>query len=246
MKKIRLLIIAGLFFSILFTCCEKDDDNNTVILNDEAVEIIVNSLSSSSYGFTSQVEDAAELADSIYQEGKNAAKNLKSVNADSTFTITNQPGSRITYEYTVSYSYGIQMNGLKPEFFFNFTTNGEYAAPRTTSSNQSQGEFIVSNLTAGYNNYLLNGSCSRTGSQTVKIDVEREFSSTINFVMEDISIDKTSYEILGGSAEVTITGTSNSASFDMEGSIVFNGNKSATLTINGIVYEINLENAEIL
>ncbi len=246
MKKIRLLLIAGLFFGILFTSCEKDDDNNTVISNDEAVEIIVNSLSSSSYGFTSQVEDAAELADSIYQEGKNAAKNLKSVNADSTFTITNPPGSGITYEYTVNYSYGIQMNGIHPEFFFNFTTNGEYTAPRTTSSNQSQGEFIISNLIAGYNNYLLNGSCSRTGSQTVKVDVEREFSSTINFVMEDISIDKTSYEILGGSAEVTITGTSNSVSFDMQGSIVFNGNKSATLTINGIIYEIDLENADIL
>ena len=246
MKKIRLFIIAGLFFGILFTSCEKDDDNNTVILNDEAVEIIVNSLSSSSYGFTSQVEDAAELADSIYQEGKKVAKNLKSANADSTFTISSPPDSRITYEYTVSYSYGIQMNGIKPEFFFNFTTNGEYTAPRITSSNQSQGEFIISNLTAGYNNYLLNGSCSRTGSQTVKVDVEREFSSTINFVMEDISIDKTSYEILGGSAEVTITGTSNNASFDMQGSIVFNGNKSATLTINGIVYEIDLENADIL
>jgi hypothetical protein len=246
MKKNRLLLIAGLFFGILFTSCEKDDDNKTVILNDEMAEIIANSLSTSSYGFTSQVEDAAELADSIYQEENKAAKNLKSVNADSTFTITNEPGSRITYEYTVSYSYGIQMNGLKPEFFFNFTTNGEYTAPRTSSSNQSQGEFIISNLTAGYNNYLLNGSCSRTGSQIVKVDVEIELSSTINFVMEDISIDKTSYEILGGSAEVTITGTSNSASFDMQGSIVFNGNKSATLTINGIVYEIDLENADIL
>lgn len=246
MKKIRLLLVTGLFLGILFTSCEKDDENNIVMSNDEAAEIIANSLSSSSYGFTSQVEDAAELADSIYQEGKKAKKNMKSVNADSTFTITSPPDSRITYEYTVSYSYGIQMNGIKPEFFFNFTTTGEYMAPRTTSSNQSQGAFIITNLTVGYNNYLLNGSCSRTGSQTVKVDIEREFSSTINFVMEDISINKTSYEILGGSAEVTITGTSNNASFDMQGSIVFNGNKSATLTINGIVYEIDLENTELV
>ena len=244
MKKYKLLI-AGLLFGILFTSCEKDDDNNTIILNDEAAEIIANSLSTSSYGFASQIEDAAELADSIYEEKKEAVKNLKSVNADSTFTITSPPDSRVTYEYTVSYSYGIQMNGIQPEFFFNFTTNGEYTAQRITSSNQSQGELIVSNLTAGSNNYLLNGSCSRTGSQTVTIEVQREFSSTINFNMEDISIDKTTFEMLGGSAEVSITGTSNSASFDMQGSIVFNGNKSATLTINGVVYEIDLENAEI-
>ena len=245
MKNYRLLLIAGLLFGILFTSCEKDD-NNTIISNDEAAEIIANSLSTSSYGFTSQVEDAAELADSIYEEEKEAVKNLKSVNVDTTFTITNPPDSRVTYEYTVSYSYGIQMNGITPDFFLNFTTSGEYTAQRITSSNQSQGELIVSNLTAGYNNYLLNGSCSRTGSQTVTIEVQREFSSTINFNMEDISIDKTTFEILGGSAEVSITGTSNSASYDMQGSIVFNGNKSATLTINGVVYEIDLENTEIV
>lgn len=245
MKNYRLLLIAGLLFGILFTSCEKDDDNNTIISDDEAAEIITNSLSTSSYGFITQVEDAAELADSIYEEEKEATKNLKSVNEDTTFTITNPPDSWITYEYMVSYSYGIQMNGIEPEFFLNFTTNGEYTAQRITSSNQSQGELIVSNLTAGYNNYLLNGSCSRTGSQTVTIEIKREFSSTINFNMADISIDKTTLEILGGSAEISIIGTSNSASYDIQGSIVFHGDKAATLTINGVVYEIDLENAEI-
>ncbi|MCD4835088.1 MAG: hypothetical protein K8R31_14920 [Bacteroidales bacterium] len=235
MKNYRLLLIAGLLFGILFTSCEKDDDNNTIISDDEAAEIITNSLSTSSYGFITQVEDAAKLVDSIYIV----------YTVDSTFTIISPPDSWITYEYAVSYSYGIQMNGIEPEFFLNFTTNGEYTAQRITSSNQSQGELIVSNLTAGYNNYLLNGSCSRTGSQTVTIEIKREFSSTINFNMADISIDKTTLEILGGSAEVSIIGTSNSASYDMQGSIVFHGDKAATLTINGVVYEIDLENAEI-
>lgn len=236
MKKNRLLLVAGLFLCIFFTSCEKDDDGNIVMSNDEAAELIAKSLSTSSYGFASQLEDAAELVDSIHVV----------YSVDSTFTITNPPDSRVTYEYTVSYSYGIQLNGFDSEFFLDFSNNGEYTAPRTVSSNQSQGELIVSNLSDGYNNYLINGSCSRTGSQTVKINVERDFSSTINFNMEDISIDKTTLEILGGSAEVSITGTSNNGSYNIQGSIVFHGNKAATLTINGVVYEIDLESAEIV
>lgn len=236
MKKARLLLVTGLFLGILFTSCEKDDENNLVMSNDEAAEIVATSLSSSTYGFSTQIEDAAELVDSIHIV----------YNVDSTFTITSLPDSRMTYEYTVSYSYGIQLNGFESEFFLNFSTNGEYTAPRATSIDQSQGELVVSNLSEGYSNYLLNGSCSRAGSQTVIVDVENNFSSTIIFVMEDISIDKTSLEILSGSAEVSITGTSNNASLDMQGSIVFNGNNSATLTINGVVYGIDVENAEIV
>jgi hypothetical protein len=56
-----------------------------------------------------------------------------------------------------------------------------------------------------------------------------------------VEISKSTYEIIAGEGTVTVTGeNSGGNSFSFTGSIVFNGDGTATLTLNGTEYTINL------
>jgi hypothetical protein len=56
-----------------------------------------------------------------------------------------------------------------------------------------------------------------------------------------VVVDKESHEILSGSASATITGTvTGKGSFTYTGTIVFNGDHMAELTVKGTKYLVNL------
>jgi hypothetical protein len=58
--------------------------------------------------------------------------------------------------------------------------------------------------------------------------------------LTDIIIDKSTSTITSGTASLILTGTSQNASFSIEGSLIFNGNDTATLIINENTYVINI------
>jgi hypothetical protein len=103
-----------------------------------------------------------------------------------------------------------------------------------TASDTSNAQFV---LTGATSSYMLTANYTRAGTATSKIG-KYTFHSTLNMQSSNIAVDKTTHEIISGSATVALVTTSDSGKeFDFSGTITFLGDKKATLALtNGGTY----------
>ncbi|MGZ3928503.1 MAG: hypothetical protein ACXVJG_16220, partial [Mucilaginibacter sp.] len=121
------------------------------------------------------------------------------------------------------------------------TYTGSFNGPRLTSSNSGNSTFTIAGLTTAASNFVVNGEYKRAGQFQSKVGNKASGSSSVDIVVTNLTLSKPARKILSGTATIAITGTtSKSGDFSYTGTIVFNGDGSATLTINGTVYNINL------
>ena len=221
------IVLASMFF---FSC--RGGEVLETISESEAAEVIGNAISAETEGLTEQVEDAADIA-AAYLDSCGTVY-------DSLINKTQGQGIR-TYDYTLSWSWQMTCNSLSiPQTLsMSYTSDGLYDTPRMSSQDQSNGNFTVSGLEILAAEYVFNGAVSRSGSQVSKLGNQNSFTSQVQMNMQNVAYHKNDLEVSSGTADVTISGTdSNGNSFSFSGDIVFNGGKTATLTINGTAYPI--------
>jgi hypothetical protein len=223
------LILLAIFFSM--QSCRKEE---IVANEDDAADAIETALVKSSGGTS---EDIAA----------NAAFTSESVNDlnctvqfDTSVTFVNS-GIAVT-SFSHAWSVLLNCNGANPESItWSGTYNGNFDAPRIKGNCTGSRNWTITGLDAVNTNYNLNGTTSRSGTHTSKVRNNYEFSNTINFSLTNLTVDKTTYRIIGGTATVQATlSVSNGSSKTFNGNIVFNGNGTATLTINGNTYTISI------
>lgn len=235
-----------LFALILLTsfACNDDNEESPAVANDEAAEMIATSVSSSSGGLTLVIDDAA-VTTAENSGGRVAACGYtESIDA----TRTNPVGSSIVYDYTFHYNYALICdNALPTEMEVNVEYSGYLDAPRMATENSGTGNLSVKTLDATFTQFTIGGSYNRTGSFESKIRNQNTSTSTITFTLADITLDKTTREITGGTASVVITGTvTGKGDFSYTGSISFKGNLQAELDVNGTKYSVDLESGEVI
>lgn len=236
--------IKTLFFltitTFFLTSCSKDDDTitSTEITDEEAVELVEASLQKSTGGLNETTKSYSEelttditlneLCDTLYEE---------------TFPYTFN-GNFIEAEYNIDWSYQMNCNNLNiPETVeFDATSSGTYTTQRIESNDSSQASFNISGLQPTADAYVFNGNFKRDGNQKITINQKtKSINSALSIEITDITVEKVAYEIISGNGLLNLTGTTNEGnSFSFEGSIIFNGNGAATLTLNGNTYEISL------
>jgi hypothetical protein len=119
--------------------------------------------------------------------------------------------------------------------------SGSYSGPNMSSSNSGSSIFMVSGLGSTSSDFVINGEYKRAGSFKSKIDTAKAGDSNIDIVIKSLTLKRPLRNIVSGTATISITGdVPNKGSFSYTGTLVFNGNGTATLTINGTVYTINL------
>jgi len=247
MKKIKFLkrnmplVILGLLLSIGITSCSKDDDNsNSEITEEEAVEVIESSLAKETNGASKTVETAVETADEqmlFTEEPTIECGQTYSDSYNESFT-----GATYSYDYAVSRDYLLSCGILnKPESLsYSLEFNGVYDTVRMSSNDTTTVDWVISNLLS-MENPAFNGSYLREGTQVSKVRNMNTFTSTLSITMNNLTVDKNTYVILSGTAQVSFVGTSSSGGqYTFNGSLTFNGDETATLIINGNTYTINL------
>ena len=88
----------------------------------------------------------------------------------------------------------------------------------------------------------LNGTTFREGNRTSSIGLQRAYQWILNTAFIEVEVDKETDIVLSGL--VNLNGSlsnSNGNSYTFEGILIFNGDGTATLTINGNIYEIELD-----
>lgn len=216
---------------MLSACSKNNNDAPSAVSEEEAAEVVTQSVSATSGGLAVQATDAAVIAD-MYTANCGLTK-------DTVITRTNLQGAVVTYNATGHWHWTYTCS---PSARFDYTFAGavSYDAPRMSSNDSLSSTLSLTGLESSAAAYVLNIHTVRKGSQASKILNKNTFTSTITFSATDIVIDKVTQRIVSGTSSVIISGAgSNGRNFQYSGTLVFTGNQTGTLTLgSGRTYNI--------
>ncbi len=237
----KLLVIALSLTTLLgTTSCEKDESIvleslETEVTEEEAVEIIEASLQAETSGLAETTKTTTEELDSDIEFDLNCDTLI-----EKSYPF-NFESNNVQANFNVNWSYEIACNGagVPQTAEFSSQTNGSYTTPRINSNDSSTGQFSISGLQPTATAFLMSGSYSREGTQTISFNERnRNITSNLSANLTNLLIDKSDYRIDAGEGAVQLTVINLENTINFQGSIVFNGNGEATLTINGNPYII--------
>jgi hypothetical protein len=252
MKNFKLSLIVLLMLGAF--SCKKDNSTSTStsVTTDQAADIAAGSLAENSNGFASVTDDIAVNAQGISSAHSNLTVNstqaTNSVHQACGTTLTDSVTRNVTLDsvtvnYTFKYSHTLNCNSSNvPDNVINaLTYKGTFDGPRLSSSNSGSAHVTIAGLSPTALDFVVNGEYVRDGSFQSKVGNKASGNSHIDIVGTNITISKTDRKIVSGSATISITGTGPKGnSFSYTGTIVFNGDGTALLTINGTAYTVNL------
>jgi len=151
-------------------------------------------------------------------------------------------GSRsFSYFLKVSHTLNCNANNQPDNLANNVSFHGNFDGPNIGLTSTGTAVFTIAGLTSQSASFVINGEYKRAGTFQSKVGNKTSGQSDIDIVASNLTITKSTRKIASGSATISITGsTTKNGSFSYTGTIVFNGDGAATLTINGSVYSIDL------
>jgi len=240
MNILKIALLAGIAAGLTFgaSSCHKDSSTTpsttTTVTEADAAELTTDAVAPSSGGMVAQLNTSVSINTSVPLSC--------GVAKDSTIAKSSATGATPTYSYNLSWNYLLNCNGIIPSTLtFNFTGNASYDGLSMSSNDKSTGQFILSGLQPASSQYVFNTTYNRAGNTASKIARQYTFTSNLTIKSTNIAVDKSSLQILSGSATVSITATSSSGkTFTFNGTITFLGGKKATLVLNsGVSYPIS-------
>ena len=239
----RLFTFILVMMALGLSACNKDAGDNiqpdSRITEEEAAAVVEGAVTARTQGLGAELEDALYLADEYAEKSGEGGPCGEPFDSTLTYSIDT---AGLAADYTVNWSWMASCNNLNIPVAINYerSTSGNYETARMISSDDANSTWAISNLIQG-ENYVLDGAYSRQGSQQSKVRNQYSFSSTLLIEADNLNIDKGTRRIQSGIAGFTLTVTgpgNNTQSF--EGDIVFNGDGSATILINGNSYTVGL------
>ena len=218
----------------LSSACNRTEELPITLSESEAVEIIQASLHSQAGGLTTNIEDlvtalleavaSGELCDTAYQE-----------NLEQDFS-----GSNLEASYNAILSYTLRCNslGIPQSADAGLTTSSQYQTTRISSDDSGSFSGTVDGLEPALSTVQLNAVYRQVGSQDLRFAEQKDINSTLFLDLLNLDIRKTTRAIEAGEGTFTFSGSSTDESFSYAGSLVFTGNNTATLTINGTSYPL--------
>ncbi len=241
-------------FTLMTACSDEESPEATLtISSEETAEIVGASLAGDAKGLTATLEESAQDAQELTREtvGNGRTDGITSCGLDSTatFTVTNPLDLGLNFDYALSYTYVLTCNqfNIPTEMDFSFTQSGEVDAPRYRSNTNGNGNWNLSGLEIAATEYALNGTYSSAGSHESLIRNRSTFDFDLDMTLSDLTLNKGNYQITGGSADFSMSGTNISdESFSVTGSIVYLGDGIVSITVNEDTYRIDLNTGEII
>ena len=240
MKNLKNLLI--IIISISVVSCSNDSSNDTIgetqaITEEEAVEIVEASLA----------EESAGLSETIFKYAKTYEEET-SRNIQCNETVTDNynfthNGTLVQANYNYNWEFTVGCNQFNIPQIATFTATGEgtYTTQRIQSDDTTSFTATLTGLQPTSPDIVYAGSFLRSGSQQITTNQRNQnISSVFRSNFTDLTVSKSDFTIDSGSGNFSLFGTNNGEDFDYEGTLIFNGDNTATLIINGNEYTINL------
>jgi hypothetical protein len=159
---------------------------------------------------------------------------------DTTFTYTISGDATGAFTHNWNFLLNCQA-GIPVSLNVNASHEGTFSGPNIEREVNGNRQRVWTGLQPFATEFVLNGSSTRYGTRTHNFGAGNTFTWTLNRSVSDLTIDKDTHQILGGTA--TLEGdliVSNGNNYEFDATLVFNGDGTATLTINGNEYIIEL------
>ncbi len=230
-QKNLLPLFSLLFFAALatLTSCRKDPEEIAELLtNSEATEIIEDAVANRTAGLTAPTIDAAAIIDTY----------LSSCGVPGDTSINKVKTSGVaTYDYTFNMDWLVTCSnlGVPQSANVGIQGNGDYTSPHWVGNEATIGNLSFTGLSPQEASYVANGSYELRGNLTGSLrKLSPSFNCVVALDLTNLILDKSTYKITGGSGVATVTAsTANGQTKTLAGTLVFNGNGSATVEVNG-------------
>lgn len=235
--KSKLSIMSMMMMTIIVvSSCRKEEEEVAMVSEEESAEVVSKSMDSDNSGMVEQIEESVQMANTIL------VNPICSLQYDSTI-VKSYSGAKRSLSYTFNWGYQVNCaNNVPSNVTLNYASDGSYTSIRMDGNDEATGEIVLTQLLSSQSSYMASIDYERTGNQTSKIGDENSFSSTLSISGSGIEVDKTTYEVLGGSATFSISGNAdNRNAYSFSGNISFLGNGQATVSFsNGSQYSISI------
>lgn len=249
MKALKFALIVPVAIVVFAVSCKKENGsgNNAQVSTDVAADMAVSAVSSNSFGFVSIADNmganaqaasigAAQATNSI---GANAVHQACGTTVADSSSVSGDNNS-VTFNAFYKFTRTLNCNTVGPDnVVTSIVFHGSYDSPRITSSDSGTANVTIGGLSTAATNFIINGTYNRKGTFTSKVGNKASGSSQVNITVSNVTLTKPLRVITGGTAVITISGTTASGTFNFNGTLVFNGNNQATLTVGTTVYIIN-------
>jgi hypothetical protein len=255
MKTFKLSLILLLLLGAL-SCKKTDDSSNstasTTVTTDQAADLAASSLAGNSYGLTTVSDNISANAQTL----SSTSINTPSVNSLGTTSVHQECGTTLSdstsnsgtngsasFSYFFKFARTLNCNtSSQPDNLANNVLyRGNFSGPNITTADTGTAVFTIAGLTTAAKAFVINGEYKRSGSFQSNVGNKASGHSNVDIVLTNLTLVKPTRAISSGSATISITGsTSKNGNFSFTGTLVFNNDGTATLTINGVVYSINL------
>lgn len=214
---------------LLFVSCKKSGEEIVEFLSEsEAAEIAEAAISSRSAGAAMPTVDAAQIIESqLYN---------CNVPGDTTFQKSNS-NAYATYQYIFGLEWLLTCNnlGVPQSATVGISGNGTFATAHWEGTDTANGNLTFTGFNPQEPAFIANGSYTLAGDLTGDLRrVDPSFDCTTDITLVNLGISKTTYDITGGSGTIQITATNGQGtSRTLHGTLIFNGDGTVTVTVNG-------------
>ncbi|MCI4670046.1 MAG: hypothetical protein MRZ79_18055 [Bacteroidia bacterium] len=220
----KLIVFLFAFSTLLYSCGDVEVES----LTDDDIQDLVEA---EVVAIAEAVVESGALAESVSQFCGN--------NGDSTINYSSPNGN---FESATSWAYEILcINNIPTQIDYGLTSTNSYDGSNVDVSCNGIGDFLLENLISNLD-YKLGGTYTSSASaSTIGRRNSLSYTSTSVYTLQSLEFDRTTFEIQGGTATFKVNGTvNNGAPIDRGGTLEFNGDDTATLTLdNGAVYLIS-------
>lgn len=234
MKTLRLTAIFCLLLGGIISCNKGHNAQPNSNSTDEAADLVTASLSVSTQGALSSANDLTVSAQAKIQVDSVCGVTW----ADS---VNRTFGSQYSYSYKGKYTYALICGSPSDTVKTTSAYSGAFITPNLASTFSGSSAFSIAGIGRQSNQYIINGNYKRSGSFQSKSDTSFEGTHSVDITINNLILTRPLRVIKSGNATFHITGDMpKRGSFDYTGTIVFNGGDTATLTVNGQGYIVNL------
>jgi hypothetical protein len=209
--------IAGTCFVLIMVAflsgCKKDNANNTVT-DAQAASIVTSATASSSGGLAYDITSAVSIP-STYGYKKAGITKIDSLPCGTSqgnpinwsFTY----GSYI-FSYTGNSTYELLCSGVTPSSFtVSDSYNGQYSyASEFSATSSDNSNWAITNLGSNNTFYIFNGTFNQNGTyKSTSGSSTSSYTYTLAYTSTNVTVDKTTQNITGGSATIKVTASLN-------------------------------------
>lgn len=229
------IVVLGL---VVAACNDDEMKSTNKLSSEEQAEMVAASMGKS--GFAASADQSADYADdAVDASGKIAECGYT---ADNSVSLSGNLGEII---FSFAYDYDVSLvctsNEEPKSLNSEFTYEGSFDGPKFAMQYSGNGLLAVTSLEAASASYTINGSYERAGSFESKIGEQSAGSSNVKIDIDDVVINKSTKVIMSGSADASINGVvSGKGNYAFDSHIVFNGDGTATITVSGDKFVMNL------